>query len=104
MSKIVDVFCAQKTKKIYLPSFSASVPCSMWGSGYRPGQKKIGETLPMKVGGENGELDFGIEGVTDLFKRWFLFSLVWSVGGNLVAASKEIFSEFVREKHAEDPP
>jgi dynein heavy chain len=56
--------------------------------------------LPIKVGGENGELDFGIEGATDLFKRWFLFSLVWSVGGNLVAASKEIFSEFVRDKLA----
>ena len=47
---------------------------------------------------ENGELNFGIEGIAELFKRWFLFSLVWSVGGNLVDASKEIFSEFVREK------
>ena len=49
---------------------------------------------------ESGELDFGIEGIEELFKRWFLFSLVWSVGGNLADASKEIFSELVREKLA----
>ena len=54
--------------------------------------------LPLKEGGEEGELDFSFEGAADLFKRWFLFSLVWSIGGNLVASSKEIFSEYVREK------
>jgi len=56
--------------------------------------------LPLKEGGAPGELDFGIEGITELFKRWFLFSLVWSVGGNLVSSSKDVFSEFVREKLA----
>ena len=56
--------------------------------------------LPVKEGSENGELNFEIDGITELFKRWFLFSLVWSVGGNLVGESKDIFSEFVREKLA----
>jgi len=46
----------------------------------------------------NGEdLDFEMPGLADLLKRWFLFSLVWSIGGNLDADSKEIFSEWVRD-------
>ena len=55
--------------------------------------------IPLKDA-ESKELNFDFENVTDLFKRWFLFSLVWSVGGNLVGESKEIFSEFIRERLA----
>ena len=54
--------------------------------------------VPLKAGGADNELDYSMEGIADLFKRWFLFSLVWSVGGNLVGNSKEVFSEFIRDK------
>jgi dynein heavy chain len=52
---------------------------------------------------ENGVLPDDIDSYTRMLELWFLFSLIWSIGGNLTSESRKSFDSFLREIEGQFP-